>query len=262
MRHIIIHYHIYKNAGMTIDSILLNNFGGACGRVEGTNLGDTLEAKDILKYAIDNPSLKVISSHEARLPEPKTANITFHPLIFLRHPIDRVGSAYSFERWQASVEPRYALNMAYQTDLSNYVRWKLTDGVDPTVRNFQTIHLSGRERDMRTAVANKLDLERVLERIEVLEFFGIVELFQDSMLRMESYLARQFGNIDTSFSVENKSQDRKETFDERIDELKTTLGPSLYGELLEKNSLDIELYEKAKLKFVDSRRHSVPAQMA
>jgi sulfotransferase famil protein len=251
MRHVIVHYHIYKNAGSTIDSILKKNFGTACGSVEGPDAWDTLEAKDILKYALDNPGLKTISSHHARLPKPKAPNVMFHPLLFLRHPIDRVGSVYFFER-RMPIDAHYGAKNAHEKTLREYVRWRIGDGGDAAIRNFQTVHLSGRERDMRTAVATKPDLERALERLEDLRVFGIVELFRESMLRMKSYLASEFGEIDTSFLVENRTADRKETVEERIDELRIALGPSLYDELLDRNSLDIELYEKARLNFIDS----------
>lgn len=132
------------------------------------------------------------------------------------------------------VDAHYGAKNAHEKTLREYVRWRLTDGVDAAIRNFQTVHLSGRDRDMRTALAKKPDLERALERLEDLSFFGLVELFQDSMLRMKSYLAGEFGEIDTSFLVENRTGERKATVEERIDELKIALGPGLYNELLDK----------------------------
>ena len=50
MRHVIVHYHIFKNAGSTVDSVLKNNFGDRCGSIEGRNPWDTLCPDDILKY--------------------------------------------------------------------------------------------------------------------------------------------------------------------------------------------------------------------
>ena len=98
--HIIIHYHIFKNAGATVDAILRNNFGEACAEYEGSELAAVVKPESMLKYILENPHLKVISSHNARLPVPKHLRLTFYPLIFLRHPIDRIGSMYSFERRQ------------------------------------------------------------------------------------------------------------------------------------------------------------------
>lgn len=245
MRHIIIHYHIFKNAGSTIDAILRNNFGAFCGGIEGNNPWDTLDAASLLQYVLDNPNLKVVSSHQARLPVPDAPGVLFYPLAFLRHPIDRVGSVYLFERRQPKNSPGPGIKAAHENDIKGYVKWRLTDGNGTVIRNFQTVHLSGREKDMRTAIANEADLEGALRRLNALEFFGIVELFQDSVFRMMNYLAREFGNLDTSFTVENRSIDRKNTLEERLDELKAALGRSLYCELLDKNALDIELYNSA-----------------
>lgn len=243
MRHVVLHYHIYKNAGCTVDAILKKNFTHA--DIEGVNHYDTVDAQELLQFVLAHPHLKAISSHTTRLPGPCDQNVMFHPLVFLRHPIDRVGSVYSFER-QVPANTHQAGNIARETNFREYVRWRLVEGNGPTITNFQTIYLSGRERDMRTAVATKSDLETALERLNVLGFVGIVELFDDSIRRMQSYLSPYF-SVDTSFEVENRSADRKETLEERIEEIEIALGPNLYAELLDRNALDLELYKKARL---------------
>lgn len=98
---------------------------------------------------------------------------------------------------------------------------------------------------MRTANATKEDLKTALERLLAFDFFGIVEQFDESIMRMKSYLSHSFGKINTSYSIQNKSQGRKVTLTERLEDLKNDLGPALYDELIEKNSLDLELYNAA-----------------
>jgi hypothetical protein len=75
--HIIVHYHIFKNAGSTVDAILRNNFGEACGKYEGNELAAVVKPEQLLKYVLENPHLKVISSHNARLPAPEYPRLTF-----------------------------------------------------------------------------------------------------------------------------------------------------------------------------------------
>jgi hypothetical protein len=245
MRHIIVHYHIFKNAGSTIDVILQNRFAGLWGSIEGSYPWDTLSRDAILQYALAHPTLKAISSHHARLPVPDDSNLVFYPLIFLRHPIDRLGSVYSFERREPKDSASLGVKIARENDFAGYVKWRLSEGNGAVIKNFQTIHISGREKDMRTAAASDSDLKDAMERISHLPFFGIVELFDDSIARMKSYLAPHIGQIDTNYAVVNRSPERKTTLQERLDEIEDALGKSLYQEVLDKNALDLQLYDSA-----------------
>jgi len=98
---------------------------------------------------------------------------------------------------------------------------------------------------MSVARATRTDLGIALERIHALDFFGIVELFEASIIQMKKYLSKDFGKINTSYNVQNKSQGRKDTLTERLKELQNSLTPVLYDELIEKNTLDLELYNAA-----------------
>jgi len=198
--------------------------------------------------------VKVVSSHQGRPPVPTDPTINFHPIIFLRHPIDRAGSVYLFERRQPAKDAPFHVKVAQENGMEGYVKWRLADNHGSVIKNFQTIYLSGREKDMKTAKATRADLEVALERINNLDFFGIVESFQESITRMKSYLFDDFGKIDTSYKIQNKSHDRKNNLSERLEELKNSLSPSLYDELLEKNALDMELYDNALKIFLEKAK--------
>jgi hypothetical protein len=245
MRHIIIHYHIFKNAGSTVDSILRNNFGDRCHNIEAANPWDTLGSYALLKHAEDNPSLEALSSHHARLPVPDSPDLVFHPLIFLRHPIDRAGSVYAFERRQRISSPSLGVKIAHENDFAGYVKWRLSKGHGAVIKNFQTVHLSAREGDMRVAVATDNDPKVALETISRVPFFGIVEFFDDSIARMSKYLSQHFRPLHLNYFVTNRSTKRKNTIQERLDDVQIMLGPDLYQELLEKNALDMQLYDYA-----------------
>ena len=247
MRHIILHYHLFKNAGTSVDTILKKRFGEAMwGGVEGTKPWDTLDADAVHRFARDNPQLQVISSHQARLPEPVDPGVTYYPLLFLRHPIDRIGSVYYFEHREAAKDQNDHCKVAAANDLAGYVRWRLSDGNGSSVIcNFQTVCLAGRERDMRTAAATKEDLLEAKKRLYRLPFFGIVELFDESLSRMRSYLLNSFGDIGTNSVVANKSPERNGTLEDRLAETKAMLGADLYQELLDRNAFDLELYNEA-----------------
>jgi len=253
MRHVLLHYHIFKNAGSTIDAILKNNFGDQCGSIEGRNPWDTVDSGAILRYTMNNPNIRAISSHQARLPVPNCSNIFFHPLMFLRHPIDRVGSVYSFERNQPINSKSLGANIAREKEFAGYVKWRLSDGNGAVIKNFQTVYLSGREHDMRMANATESDLKEAMETVSQLPFFGLVEHFRDSMEKMRKYLSKTFGSIDVTYSILNKSTERKTLLQERLDDIELMLGPDLYQELLEKNKLDMRLYDHALNLFFSTR---------
>jgi hypothetical protein len=156
-----------------------------------------------------------------------------------------VGSVYSFEHRQAKSNPHIGDNIERFSHILHYMKWRLSEHGGAVIKNFQTVYLSGRERDMRVAVATDADLSIALERIKDLRFFGIVEFFKDSILRMKNYLAQEFGDIETSFTVDNRSPDRKNTIEERLEELRDAIGLNLYNEVLEKNALDLQLYSNA-----------------
>ncbi len=245
MRHVILHYHILKNAGTTVRAVLEANFRGKCGDAEGPNPWDTIGEDVILEYAAAHPELKVISTHQGRLPAPVDSLAEFHPVVFLRHPIDRAASVYEFEHREPAESPSLGSRVARSNDLTEYVKWRLSDGNGAVIRNFQTVFLAGRERDMRSAIASREDLELALARLRELAFFGIVERFDESLARLKRYLVPHFGDLDIAYTRQNVSPGRQSRLLDRLDEIKSTLGNSLYDELVSKNALDLELYVAA-----------------
>ena len=156
---------------------------------------------------------------------------------------------YSFERRQSPDSPSLGVKIARARDLAGYVRWRLSDGNGCVIRDFQTVHLSGRENDMRTARATGHDLHLALERLTRLAFFGVVELFEDSISKMSGYLTAHFSDVKMSYAVVNRSPEREGTLEERLQQFSDAIGPDLYQELLDKNALDLQLYNAARRYF-------------
>ena len=173
----------------------------------------------------------------------------FHPLLFLRHPIDRVGSVYSFERRLPAGSPSLGAPVAAANDLAGYVRWRLEAGNGCVIRNFQTVHLSSNFHDMRSALATQGDLAAALGQLQQLSCFGLVERLPQSLAWMQASLRPHFGELDITHATHHASQDRAGSLEQRLAAIEHALGPALHARLLECNRLDLALYAEASRRF-------------
>ena len=69
-RFIFVHYHIFKNGGTTIESILRREFGGGFATVHGPRASSVLDAKGLTKFLRLHPGISAVSSHHLRYPKP------------------------------------------------------------------------------------------------------------------------------------------------------------------------------------------------
>ena len=245
MRHVIVHYHLFKNAGTTIDRMLQRNFGPGWATMEAQQPWETLAPDALAARVVAEPGLVAVSSHTLRPPLPVIDGIHWHPIVFLRHPIDRVGSVYEFERSQPADSPSLGARIARESGLRDYVAWRLQPGNGAVLRGFQTVFLSGREQDMRVAEPNDEDLLRAKEFLTGLPVFGVVENFEDSLAALADDLRPAFPGLDTRFDVENRSQGRAGSLAERVAQVEASLGARIFEQLLHWNRHDIALYDWA-----------------
>jgi hypothetical protein len=263
-KNVIIHYHIFKNAGTTINGILQRHFGAAYGEYDGKKLARVIQQDALLSFILRNPHLKVVSSHNARLPVPQYPGVTFYPIIFLRHPIDRIGSMYAFERRQPPGTTNTS-KFAHENSFARYVAFFMRNSKF-FMRNFQTHYLSGKylHNRYKKSIAKPMDLYIAQTRLESLPFFGMVEYFDESMCLMQDYLMDGFGPIVIDYTVENKSPGRKSTLEERLASIKAELPPKIYQELEARNSMDLKLFEFGKNLFLEraAKRKLLPVAEA
>ncbi len=245
MRSLILHGHIFKNAGTTLDWALARNFG--------ENFLDhrddeamVSEASDCLRDLIKiNPSLQAISSHQMPFPLPELGGIELLPLYLLRHPMSRIESVYQFERRQDS-DTRGAI-AAKRFDFKAYVAWRMQTDVPPTIRNYQCLNISG-----AGAARSSIDDETsrfaiAADRIANLPLFGVVDRYDESMIVMEAKLQDMgWDNIDLAYKRQNISpQVFLRGNDDPAARVSKDLG-ELAPQVLEKNRYDLELYQLAQ----------------
>jgi hypothetical protein len=228
-----------------VDDALMRAFGARHGTIEGPYPWTTVSPERLGQFILDHPQFDAVSSHQARLPLPRLANTTFVPLLFLRHPIDRFGSVYQYERKDAkdSLSPSAAI--AQSGDLRAFAEWTVSPQATAVVRNYQTNHVAGIDHDMREVSANGFHLAIARKRLAALPLVGVVDRFDQSMARFSEFICAAFPHFSGSYEIQNVSQGRTGTLDERLDAIRQQLGDPLYQRLADLNRLDLALYQDA-----------------
>ena len=242
-RVVLLHYHLFKNAGTSLDTILKRNFGAAWVDAEFSggpeNIGIPKQVQDWIE---NNPTKQVFSTHTARGPLPVLPKTLIIPLIFIRHPIDRLISAYHFERKQES--DSYGAVLAKVTDFKEYIETRLSKEGDRACRNFQCQLLGSLFRN-----SAETELDAALDAVDRLPWVGLVESFEQSVARLAALLVNDlpdFQIMDVHKNVTNKSN---VTIDQKLQNLRDEFGSEFVETLIEVNRADFEIYAAVRKKY-------------
>ena len=89
-----------------------------------------------------------------------------------------------------------------------------------------------------------------VNHFEKLPFVGLVENFNESLQKLESWLIDEgFEGINIAPKVQNVSRDTSKSIDEKVAEIRDEIGEEAFEFLVQNNQDDFELYELAKQKF-------------
>jgi hypothetical protein len=237
-RIVVLHYHLFKNAGTSLDALFQEQFAERwVTREFVAQPGENRRA--VQAWVEETPNAFCFSSHTALLPPPAVPRTRVIPVIFVRHPLDRIASAYSFERKQD--DSGFGSTLARHTTLAGYIETRLSLPRDRQCRNFHTARFA----DMVPGDAGD-ELTRALQALEELPFVGVVESFEASLQRLQTLLENAgFEDLDLRPVQHNVSRDRALSLEERLERLADELGASLYGELERVNADDLRLYAAA-----------------
>ena len=246
-RRVLIHYHIYKNAGSSIERMLWESFGSAFAQVEATAETQNIDAAALRRTLNANPQIRAVSSHKARPPLPWPGAL---PILMLRHPADRALSAWRYARTDAAT-PEHELACA--SSFAEYVRWSLaTRGPGAVLRDHQVLHLSNgafRAGDDHAWPATGADLAQAQATIAAWPAFGLVRRFAESCRLFNTLYRPAFPALHLFDMAENTTGRPGLTDEAALAEARAELGATLYGALLDANRLDLELYAFAERGF-------------
>jgi hypothetical protein len=213
VRTVILHYHLFKNAGTSFDGILRRNFPSSWVSREFDNPNN---AERVSAWIESEPSATAFSSHTANGPVPAIPGVRVISCLFLRDPIARIRSAYQFERRQilargdaASPEQR-----ARHASLEAYVRARLAVRGDCQCRDFHCARLAS------VVPGPEPELERAKAGLERLSFVGRVEDFQRSMAQFCALATPVWPGFDAPAMHLNRSDhDESDVMDAALSEL-------------------------------------------
>jgi hypothetical protein len=236
---ILIHHHIFKNAGTSFNHALQQYFGKGFFEFDLPN-NQVITSENIKQFIGQHPQAQVISIHHACLPVKNEDNHQFFSSIFLRKPLARIQSIYQFER-QQQAQTEGAIK-AKILNFKDYVLWRLE--ATPTMFcNYQTYYCS-RTRNHHRLPTEK-DLAIAIQNVQNCLIVGTVERYEES-LKVAQFKLRQFYphihltpsrlNI-TSKVIQSEAVVRAK--------LVVELGEGVVSRIEHQNQLDQQLYQVA-----------------
>ena len=240
-RPVVVHYHIFKNAGSSVDAMLQSSFGERWAPFEGTHAGDVQSSSALSDFLQARPEIEAVSTHLGRPPLPWPGCL---PIVFLRHPMLRAASVYEFVR-QDATQP--GSEIARRASFADYVRWALDGGENGIViRDYQVVHLSDasfRTANLYETMANSDDLRQGCALLAEWGVVGIVERFAASCAQFQA----AYGKLVPALKLEpvwrNRTNMVSNTVEQQLTAIRESLGEKLYDELSARNELDMQLYQ-------------------
>jgi len=256
MRCVLLHYHILKNGGMTIEAILDRSFGDRFSKIETAERdGHVLDAT-LLSALKCNPDVRAVSSHQIRYPVPAVPGFLFFDLCFLRDPIDRIRSMYDYFREKPSPGDPVS-DFAHQYPMGGFIERLIQEM--PWYINDPQVNL------LANGIANDCpqaqDLEPAIARIMRCSFPGVVDSFTESLIAGQHFLKPVFPELDCAEPAVNVSGGLGGTLQERVRKVRDACSTRTYAELLRLSAMDLELLHRARAE-VERRYQLVPSEQA
>jgi hypothetical protein len=242
-RPLLVHYHIFKNAGTSFEWTLEQALGRRFCTYDLTAPNQILSSADIIRYVKRRPETEAVSSHQASFPVPKIRGREVLTSILIRDPIARIRSIYAFERQQEVSTPG-ALK-AKELDFKGYIEWRLITA-PAMLCNYQVDFCSRTKGTRNKKSLDETDLRKAIANLDQIDIVGTVERYGEWLTLAQLILCKAFPSILLSATRQNVTSTGRETTEAAIlDDLVNNLDQTLAERLLEGNKLDMCLHQVA-----------------
>lgn len=249
MRPIVIHIHLFKNAGTSVDDGLRDHFGDKWESFDQAD-GGVLGEDQVRALLVARPHISALSSHQIRPPLHSGGGFEFIPIVFLRHPLDRIRSAFDFERRQGDATE--SSRAASEHDFSGWLAHNEGRNSSQS-RNFHVKSLSSLRdpngRLIRSGLSDRDHFDSAKEFLASSGTFGLVERFEESWQRICDQIGEHFPTFTSGSANRNSTPGRAVTLEDRLEAMRSELGTRTFRTLRENNELDIELFRWASRRF-------------
>ncbi|MDO5621120.1 MAG: sulfotransferase family 2 domain-containing protein [Paracoccus sp. (in: a-proteobacteria)] len=249
MRKVILHYHIYKNSGTSFDHVLTQSFGAQHELFDGPFPFFSINQDELDRIITRRPSAVAFSSHQIMLPQPTSLEYRALAVLFLRHPILRIGSIWRFKR--ESEDGTTTSDAAQQMSFAEWIEWCFADPQEIShISNAQTRFLAavyGRlPLRRRTAIGIEYDLETARRNLRQVEFLARTEFFEQDVARFPAIAAQHGLTLTLPDDLHMNATHRAEApLEERVAALLAQLPGNLAARLIQVNAQDQALFDLA-----------------
>ncbi|MEE9424919.1 MAG: sulfotransferase family 2 domain-containing protein [Methylococcales bacterium] len=236
-RTVILHAHIFKNAGTSVDNILQFNYDTQF--IDHLETDKLAEEKQLFldNYLRQHPNIIAFASHHLPLPLQAVPDLNYCVIMMLRHPIIRASSAYRFERTQQTENP--SADAAKRYDFADYVRWNVDNGYQ-TFFNYFVRYCTSTVSEQLSA---EMRLKYAINQSENFAVLGVVERFAESMTVLKKNLRTNGLDLKLIQSRKNVTDQSSDRCENKLARIQQQLGEPLYATLLELNKEDLAFYQ-------------------
>ena len=247
MRHVICHYHIYKNSGTSFDEILRRNFGDRHVGFDGPFPYFAIHQKELAKIIARHRNAVAFSSHQVFLPVPASLDFNVLPVVFVRNPLLRIYSVYRYKR--SENDGTLTSSNAVQMGFSEWCAHCLEHPQEIVhVSNAQTRTLGCQYGEPSLSRRHKgwmeYDLGQAMRNVGTVELLARTEHFAQDVARFPAILARYGIDFDPGdLAPQNVTgSDLDKPVEERIEQVMRELDGDVRKRIIEANAQDSALY--------------------
>jgi hypothetical protein len=240
-RWVLLHYHIFKNAGSTIEWIFRRRLGDRFATLHGPDEDSVVAGPELDSFLGGNPEIAAISSHHLRYPLPAIANVILFDLCFFRDPLRRLASMYRYFRATGASDE--LAQCARTSTAPEFFDLLLRD--HPHLINDVQVNVMA-NGGVYTRPPTAGDLRIAQERLRQIAVLGVVEMFDESAVTAEYFLRPTFPELQFEYLAQNVTTPLDREGPPPQDRFRAEIGTTRFMQLERLNRLDTQLLAFAK----------------